>query len=183
MNLERDYDINLLSPGLRGADRRSLLQSNALFLLVICLIVLGWIGIWGWYALRERAQKAEVTHLQNQLALVLVEEPETGTRAETLRTAVAMKEAKIREIEVDMILNSEILNQIETAIPPETSLAEISMSGDQLVCKGVTADYLGLARFITTANQQSLLNEARCVMAEPASSGVRFEIELRIAEE
>jgi hypothetical protein len=37
MNLERDYDINLLSPGLRGADRRSLLQSNALFLLVICL--------------------------------------------------------------------------------------------------------------------------------------------------
>ena len=23
MNLERDYDINLLSPGLRGADRRS----------------------------------------------------------------------------------------------------------------------------------------------------------------
>lgn len=117
------------------------------------------------------------------MALALVQEPEPAILAETLRTAVAIKEAKVREIEVDMILNSDILNQIESAIPPETSLAEISMNGDQLVCKGLTADYLRLAQFITTANQQSLLNEARCVMAEPASSGVRFEIELRIAEE
>ena len=69
MNLERDYDINLLSPGLRGADRRSLLQSNALFLLVICLIVPGWIGIWGWYVCGR--SQGGVTHLQ-PLALVLV---------------------------------------------------------------------------------------------------------------
>jgi Tfp pilus assembly protein PilN len=183
MNPERDYDINLLSRGLRSADRRSLLQSRPLYLLVICLVFLGWIGTWGWYALRERVQKAEITRLQSQLALALVQEPEPAILAETLRTAVAIKEAKVREIEVDMILNSDILNQIESAIPPETSLAEISMNGDQLVCKGLTADYLRLAQFITTANQQSLLNEARCVMAEPASSGVRFEIELRIAEE
>ncbi len=182
MKLEGDFDINLLPPESRGENQRSLLLPKSFYLVVICLAVLGWTGTWGWYAVRERVQKAEITRLQDQLALASVEEPELGIRAETLKAAVAMKEAKIRKIEADLISNPEILTQIETAIPPETSLTEISFTGGQLVCKGVTADYLKVAQFILSANQQEHLNEARCIMAELSSAGVRFEVELRITK-
>ena len=180
MRLERDFDINLRIPD--GERHGSLPPVKTLYLLVVCLAVLSWTGTWGWYALCERHQRSEIASLQDRLNLALVT-PGLGSQAQTLSETVARREAEVKKIENELVPTSEILSEIETSIPPATRLTEISVTGDHMVCHGTTTDYLALAEFILSANQRQHLTEARCLMAEPASSGVRFEVELRIVKE
>ncbi|MGE5544873.1 MAG: PilN domain-containing protein [Bacillota bacterium] len=178
MRLEQDYDINLLTP-LQGTRGHPLSSLNALYLLVVCLVVLGWTGTWGWYALRERDQQLEMASLREQVSQLV--EPGMAGQVDILRKTVTQKEADVRAIQSNLIPYSEILAQLDNAVPEETSLAEISVTGDQMVCKGVTANYLTLARFISSVSQQKQLNESRCIMAEPVESAVRFELQIRIS--
>lgn len=181
MRVEQDFDINLLTPSLQGEAGRSISLSRTLYLLVVCLMVLGWAGTWGWHAFKERSQRMEITRLQDQLSGLM----ETGIidQAEILRNAVTEKENNIRGIRNDLMLYSEILTRLETAIPVDTNLSEISVTGDRLVCKGVITDYPTLARFISSVNRQKYMTGARCIMAEPVDSAVKFELQLQIIPE
>lgn len=177
MRLEQDFDINLLIPD--GKRQGSILQAKTLYLLVVCLVVLSWIGVWGWYTLRERDQRAEIARLQDQLNLAVVA-PNNDSQAHKLRAIVARREAEVKKIEKELLPTSELLTEIEASVPPATRLTEVVVTGDRMVCHGLTADYLTLAEFISSANRRQHLTEARCMMAEPAGSGVRFEVQLRI---
>lgn len=182
MNLEQSFDINLMTRDIRGVGRRSLWQSKSFYLLVVALIVLSWTGVWGWYALRERDQKAQIASLQEKTNQAVVEQS-IESQAEALRRTVAVKEAEVKQIEADLILCSEVLTQIETAVPPGTRLFEIAASDDHLICQGVAPDYPTLAAFISSINKRKNLTEARCVLAETTSLGVRFEVQLTIARD
>ena len=181
MRLEQDFDINLLTPGLQGEADRSPSVTKTLYLLAVCLVVLSWAGTWGWYAFKERGQRMEIARLQYQLSGLM--ENGIADQAEILRNTVTVKENSIRGIRNDLMLYSEILDRLETVIPVDASLSEISVTGNSLVCKGVTTDYLALARVISSANRQKFLTGARCIMAEPVDSAVKFELQLKITRE
>lgn len=151
------------------------------YMLVIALLVFFWMAVWGSYALKEREQQKEIASLQDQISQAA--ELEAADEAEILRKTISLKEANIREINNNRILYSDIFSRLENVLPSETILSEITVTADLLVCKGVTTDYTALAGLISSANRQKQLADAKCIMAEPAGSGVRFEVQFRIARD
>jgi Tfp pilus assembly protein PilN len=114
-------------------------------------------------------------------ARLTASELQTQSEAASLRKALDLKEAEIRKIEVLLVPSGEILNQLETSIPPGVKLTAIAAEGDELSCKGVAADYPALATFIRSAGQRENLTEARCALSEATDEGIRFEIQLKIS--
>lgn len=175
MKPERDFEINLLVPG-RG-DPGPFPRARYIFFLAIALAVLAVTATGGRYWLQERGQRAEISRLEEQLKRAAAE---PGHASQALRQSVQRIEAEVKAMEKEMIPASEILTAVETALPPETRLLEMAVSGGRLVCRGVTADYRALADLIIAANRQPHLEGARCILAEPEGSRVRFEVEVQI---
>ncbi len=180
MNPEQSFDINLLTSDLRAESRSSLWRPKTIYLLLVGLVVISWIGVWYWYAQQERAQQVEIARLENRANQVV--DQRAWSEAETLRKTVAVKEADIRKIEDGLVLWSEILTQIETAVPPGTRLTEISANGDQVICKGITADYQTLATFILSIGKRKNVTDVKCLLSETTDQGIGFEVLLVIAE-
>lgn len=181
MKLEQEYDINLLPPELRLGRGRFPRLSPHFFTMVFCLLLVGWAVTWGWYALKERGQQAEIAHLREQLSLVA--EPLQKGQVEILRKSAAQKEEEVRRIRSSLASCFEILMQIESAIPQDISLSEISIAGGELICKGTAGDYLMLAEFISNIEQQNDITGARCAIAEPVGPVVSFQVQARITRE
>ncbi|NLW44219.1 MAG: PilN domain-containing protein [Syntrophomonadaceae bacterium] len=181
MKPEQEYDVNLLYPGLPVGSSHLPKLSQNLFMIVFCLILVGWTGTWGWYALKERGQQAEIARLREQLGLAA--EPQPEEQAEILRKSVAQKSEEIRRIRSGLVSCLEILIQIESSVPQGITLSEISIAGGELECKGTAADYLMLAEFISNLEQQKDIKEARCALAEPVGTVVGFQVQARITWE
>lgn len=181
MNLEQDFDINLLNTGGKGKRGLMLSRLTGWYMLVIALLVFFWMAAWGGYALKEREQQQEIASLQDQISRAV--ELEAVDEAEILRKTISLKEANIRAIHNNRILYSDLLSRLEAVLPSETSLSEISVTADQMVCKGVTTDYAALAGLMSSANRQKQLADAKCIKAEPAGSAVRFEVQFKIVRE
>lgn len=179
MNYDRNFDINLLNHEIRDGGRTPLWESKSLYLLVIALIVMIWAGACSWYALRERCQKTKINKLQEKMDLAASDQ-RIESQAAVLKKELAKKEADIQKIEGALILNSEVLTQIETAVPPGINLTDISANGNEMTCKGAANDYPTLATFIVSADKRKNLTEARCLIAETTDKGIRFELLLKL---
>jgi len=181
MKLEQEYDINLLHPELMVGRGRFPNLSKNLFMIVSCLVLVGWAGTWGWYALKESRQQAEIARLREQLSLV--SEPQEREQVEILRKSVAQKDEEIRRIRSELDSCLEIINQIERSVPQDISLSEISIADGELICKGTSSDYLVVAEFVSNIEKQQDITGARCAMAETKGPVVSFEVQAHITRE
>lgn len=181
MKLEQEYDINLLNRELMVGRERFPSFSKNLFITVFCLILVGWAGTWGWYALKERGQQAEIARLREQLSLAA--EPQQKEQVEVMRKMAAEKDEEVRKIRSSLDSCLEILEQIERSVPQDISLSEISIADGELLCKGTSSDYLVVAEFISNIERQQDITGARCAIAETSGSIVSFEVQAQVTRE